>query len=296
MPRSGRPRAAAPTAPSLPGCSLPALADPRLAGALPGLAFTEGRLTPVPASFGCCSGSGMRLLPDCDTSVRCTLGERLRQVRLLIEKHLRQHGETGRPLAQALATSRNLGAVLQRLAALSLQREARGLTFAAEEGVPKLVSVWAVALAAAWRFGLTPHVVTLGTPGRTALLPPPGAPAPHLVCIESAAGLWDQQTADQLDVLVGYCYGSMTPLFLDLVLPAAPVAAPAVGPQQARLGIQQRIQAHKARSSLSLLTADCLSKISGVTDGLAPWIAAEQSRRAAEKAAPRPRRRPHTTP
>jgi hypothetical protein len=98
-------------------------------------------------------------------------------------------------------------------------------------------------MAAAWRFGLRPHVVILGQTPVGELLPVAGQSAvggtvsgvrdrsvgissgardsdgitPHVICVGNVDRLWEPHIAEQLETLVGYAYAGLIPLFAELV-------------------------------------------------------------------------------
>jgi hypothetical protein len=153
---------------------------------------------------------------------------------------------------------------------------------------PEPPSVWTVALAAAWRFALRPHVVVLGKTAAGELLPRLTVDAPSLLCVGGADALWDARTADQLDALVGYAYATMTPLFLQLVVRQDRAkGAPGSVPSVTSKAFARRLDAVRARSPLAWLPDACMVKLLDVTDGLEPLVRAAERERAA--VAPRPR-------
>src|SRR5690606_32617283 len=97
----------------------------------------------------------------------------------------------------------------------------RGLAFVSEIGASAAtppMSIYALALASAWRFGFQPHVVSFGRGPVANLFPKEGDSdsGRSIILVESVTALWDATQADALDAIVGYAYRSLTPLFIDL--------------------------------------------------------------------------------
>lgn len=263
--------AAAPGKPKAsPPCGLASLADERLPGALPGLLAQGGWLEVDKPAFPCCGGSGSRLMAQAEVTVRCELSNRLRVARTLYRRVWERQ-------ATLSSDSPSLGVpapALRRMRAIAAGESNRGLAFITDVGAPPAVSIWALALASAWRYGLTPHVVTLGRGPVTDLFPREGRPGDGraIILVEGVSALWDAVQADALDALVGYAYRSLTPLFIDLrftgnaTQESSPGATAA--PRGTRHAFSSRLAGIKSRSPLSWLTPECAAKIPAVVDGL----------------------------
>lgn len=251
-------------------CGLGTLADERLPGVLPGLVVQGGWLEVDPKAFPCCQGTGSRLMAQAEVTVRCELSVRLRAVRTLYRRAAEQNAkmvaEMEDPLFHKVATS-----TLKRLRAIAKGETNRGLAFVAEADAGPAVSVWALALASAWRFGLRPHVVTLGRgPVAGDLFPKESGDGRTVLFVGGVSALWDATQADSLDALVGYAYRTLTPLFVELKLASAapPSRAFGAGPSSTRSGFRARLAGVKSRSPLSWLTPECAAKIPDVVEGL----------------------------
>src|SRR5262249_21737222 len=158
---------------------LPGLADPRLGGAAPGLDLGSVPLAVDPRHFACCGGTGTRLDPGCDVTRACALNARLREARRLAALYARLHDEsTTVGSARAVGQPVRLSPVLGRLHAMPTGRWKKGRPLlappsgkvspeapagaaprrASAVATAPVPSIWIAALAAAWRFGLRPHV------------------------------------------------------------------------------------------------------------------------------------------
>ncbi len=294
-------------------CLLAQLSDPRYPGVLPGLELTSEAIVASANFFTCCSGSGLRLNAAATVTVACHMSHRLRLARKVYQTWVRQDADGAATAWRQLALdSAQMVACRQRLADIAASRSRRGLGWnkrlpetangvaksaatALARGAtqqagnsPQLLSAWSVAMTAAWRFGLRPHVVILGRTPAGEVLPPASDGAPNLLCIGGVDGLWEPHVAEQLETLIGYAYSSLVPMFVEL-LPR----------QQQQLSAQsekaygntkdffaQRLAGLKARSPLAWLEPSCIDKITAVTDGLAADVAAAKRQRAAKQ--PRP--------
>jgi len=200
-------------------------------------------------------------------------------------------GEEGVDLARELNRAQGLAPAIERLAAVATGQATRGLAFAAEPGPSGVPSIWAVALAAAWRFGLRPHVVVLGRTPTAELLPRAGrtGEAPRLLCIGGVDRLWDSQLADGFDILVSYAYSSLTPLFMDFHVRQGhtETVADAATPRPTRTtrAFSRRIEGAKARSPATWLSAECVARLPAVVDGLGVWLEPMVKSRADSRAA-----------
>jgi hypothetical protein len=285
-------------------CLLASLADPRLGGALPGFCRTQAGLDLDKAQFRCCGATGQRPAATAGTTCACDLAARLASLKRLMRQYCELPGAASDDIPGIVAGASGAGpaggagtarfqAGLTRLAQLAAGARGgaaahgaagggKGVAFVrrAGEGSP----VWALALAAAWRFGFEPHVVTLGRTPAAALLPAqPRASAAHarprpvVLLVDGVTRLWQADAADQLEQLVNWAYNAMVPLFIDLeaAADAAPASSVAAGgPRNVRQALTQRIQRLRHASPLVGLRPDCRSKLASVCDGLAAELAA----------------------
>ena len=294
------------------GCLLAQLSDPRYPGVLPGLELTSEALVASANFFTCCAGSGLRLDAAATVTVACHMSQRLRLARKVYQTWLRQDGDGAATAWRQMALdSPHLLACRQRLADIAASRARRGLGWnkrlpEAANGVAQstvavrgaarqaeantqLLSAWSVAMTAAWRFGLKPHVVILGRTPAGEVLPPVSDGAPNLICVGGVDGLWEPHVAEQFETLIGYAYSSLVPMFAEL-LPRQHQQPPSNGSEKAYGNTKdffaQRLAGLKARSPLAWLEPACVDKLAAVTDGLAADVASAKRQRAAKQ--PRP--------
>jgi len=305
-------------------CLLAQLSDPRYPGVLPGLELTSEAIVASANFFTCCGGSGLRLDPSATVTVACHMSQRLRLARKVYQTWVRQDADGAATAWRQMALdSAHMVACRQRLADIAASRSRRGLGWnkrlpEATNGVaksaatatamapalvrggtqqaaasPQLLSAWSVAMTAAWRFELKPHVVILGRTPAGEVLPLASGGAPNVLCIGGVDGLWEPHVAEQLETLIGYAYSSLVPVFVELL--------PRQQQQQQHQQISaesekaygntkeffaQRLARLKARSPLAWLEPSCVDKLTAVTDGLAADVAAAKRQRAAKQ--PRP--------
>ena len=280
-------------------CRLALLRDPQVPGVLPGIDL-QGAL-PIAASvyFGCCGGSGLRLDERDDVTYACALSQRLKLLRRIAESWKTTVPDNHQALWPQLANEpEQLLVCRRRLAGMAAGHAARGLAWAGPR--PGLaVSPWTIAVTAAWRFALKPHVVILKDTKAGSILPPAGEPAPQLICVGQVDGLWEPHIAEQLETLINYAYASMIPLYLEVVnRPAVPTKEPAAGGfRRTQDYLKERVAGLRARPPLSWLEASCIDKLPYVTDGVGPFVAAAKRQKAAgQPRAPQPIRLPWDRP
>lgn len=277
---------------ALPACILEGLASPHLVGVLPGLGLAPDLgLQVLAEQLPCCGGSGWRLDVAADLTRGCTLGERLKNTRrvwALAREYLQRCGtETqsgqGGGVGELWSALNRMGGLadaawLGHLASISAGKSQRGLACVGKPGKPEAQSpatslgpaevwIWAVALAAAWRFGLAPHVVMLGATEPADLLP---TMSPRLLVIGQVGGLWDAYQRDKLEALISYAYAAMVPIYLEVSIVAAPPGARGAkelqGAIRSRSGstgkaIQQRIARLKGQAPLQWLSPGSQAKL-----------------------------------
>jgi hypothetical protein len=252
-------------------CLISGLGDPRIAGAVPGLVLGDGGLCVDGSQFPCCGGKGTRLSPDRETTFMCSLSTRLGATRAAVAPYYREALDPEKfPLDQAL--KHVPAAALERLALVAAGKTTRGIVLpaAATPPAPALAPppVWAVAAASAWRFGLPSHVVVIGRTPNARLLPARGE-SPKVICVEHSERPWDAPHVDAFEMVVGYAYAAMVPLFLVLPPQAVAAAEPSrSGARSLKRAMAERVGRARDRSPLAWLAADAKAKLDGVTDGL----------------------------
>ena len=293
-------------------CLLAQLSDPRYPGVLPGLELTPEAMVASANFFTCCSGSGLRLDAAATVTVACHMSQRLRLARQVYQTWARRDGDGAATAWRSMALdSQQMVACRQRLADIAASRARRGLGWnkrppaAAADSVvqstaavkaatkqaaasSQLLSAWSVAMTAAWRFGLKPHVVILGQTPAGEVLPPAGEEAPKLLCVGGVDGLWEPHAAEQFETLIGYAYSSLIPMFVEL-LPRQQQQIPVRSEKSygnTKDFFAQRLAGLKARSPLAWIEPSCIDKLTAVTDGLAADVAAAKRQRAVNQ--PRP--------
>lgn len=265
------------------------LCDERLPGILPGLKLGDSTWSLLVEDLPCCHGTGERLAKSADTTERCTLGVRLKETRRLAHQLARTKAASF-GLGPLLACSADLSLFLRRLNEIATTGRGRGLVWRGSAAVDKASgdpanlrpmtpgpSSGQLALLAAWRFNLRPHLVFLDETEPSAVLPTRRAEgAPDLIILGQVDGLWDPYKADSFEAIVGYAYAAMTPLFLEFQANQAP---PGRQGASTRVAFGRRLCDLKARNPMAWLSPECLARIGAVTAGIDPAVNAEQKRR-----------------
>ena len=256
-------------------CRLAQLSDERHRGALPGLQLTASGLVADPRFFNCCHGRGLRTDSEGQVTVACQMSARLRRSRAVVQRWLAHHSGEVNDLRRDLAADNLVArACLRKLTAIADQRSRLGLTWTRR---PELASqeqssnsspfsVWCLAMMAAWRFGLKPHVVILGQTGVGQVMPAAAQEAPQLICVGNVDRLWESHIAEQLEMLLSYAYGSMTPVFMETwVRQPEDQSKPAAFGRSSAF-IARRVSSLKSRTPLSWLPPASQSKLLDVTE------------------------------
>lgn len=270
-------------------CLVRQLAEPRLHGLAPGLCEKDGLFEIDRAVWGCCLGSGFReVLPEKtgapSTMVRCDLASRLRLAQGIHSQYRSLFPET--PLSLTVG-AKTLAPYLERLSLIVKGASHRGvcqISLPASPIAPQVgsgsaptISLWQVALTAAWRFGLKCHVVDLSKTESDRLLPPSTKEAPQLIFIDRVDRLWDPAVAERFELVVQYAYNALAPLFIS-VLPLANAPhstspfGKASGSSSVKGAFSARISKAKANLALSALSPDCQPKLRSTTSGVDIWL------------------------
>lgn len=221
------------------------LADAALRGPLVGLKLNENDALELDQnSFPCCYGEGVRVTGAWEMS-QCDLRGRLGKVgriwaqmvsmygranaleslkRLSVDQEMRMmthlkgiaQGTVKRGIAvpgmtvqAAPATSRATG---QDGAGADAQRGSDGKRAAS--------TLWLIALAASWRFGINCHMVGWNVGTRAQWLPRDEfwqAKGPHMMIVTDVSQLWDPARAFDFEWLVGYAYQAELPVWFEFL-------------------------------------------------------------------------------
>lgn len=271
-------------------CFLAKLADLRLSGLLPGLLETDGFLEADTRAWGCCGGSGFRERQETSFAkasvLSCDLSRRLRMVRDIYARYAASFPEDKLSLSPP---SQALGPFLERLRLISSKGSRLGLCLLSAEGMVSPITFWQVALTAAWRFGLTAHVVDLKKTEIKDFLPSRARDVPQIILVEGVARLWEPAMAERFELLVQYCYGGLIPLFIRVTSspeassaqrsgarpaagnPGSPAAQPK-GPSSLKAAFGARIARARTQITANVLSADVSSKLRATTSGIDSWL------------------------
>ena len=242
------------------GCVLKGLSEPRLVSALPGLRRDDQGFILDTKQFACCDATGCRLDFATNTTTRCDLKPRLAAVSALLGAYGRWWDFASQPLTPDSGL-RVSAADLKTLAAIGCGESVKGRYVDAEMGVTPGRQLWSVALAAAWRFGLAVHVVTMGKANATEHLPKP-LPAGRrgIIIVENVIKISDPHSAEQLEALISYAYGAGLPLWLEVWRYGKAVQGAVTGTRS----VSHRVAAAKNRPPLDWLTEAARRKLTEV--------------------------------
>ena len=246
-------------------CPVGRLSDPQLPGAGFGLASDQGVIVPDPRVFTCCGGTGFRDASP-NTVLQCRLSERLKLARTVFQHYTALYpGDEARQLFfTELANPGALERPLGRLRALSFNETQRGLWLS--DVTTATPSIWVLALASGWRYGLLAHSVVIGTSKADEILPK--VQGVRLMIIDLSHGMWQPHYTEQVETLVNYAYSAMIPVFVRGG--GALQVAHTVKTMQTRDLFRQRIAGQKAKPFWQWLSPSAQEKCRALLDGLPP--------------------------
>ena len=235
-----------------------------------GLSVSQTSLKWDPKVLGCCHGQGYRLAGTNELE-RCDLRPRLATLEVLQRRCLTVHRQLGAERLDFRVTQKALDRQLyQGLLRLAnrptqdaLRRPRTGQIFndfakdnrptqdlqASANIIPG--QSWLLAFAAAWHFGLRPHIVTIGITKAQDLLPKDCAATGQIVIVQGLSKLWQADHLNDFELIISYAYNSSIPLWLGLDVPI-------------RLGDQRREEQNErtsARQTSQSLMSDKSSKL-----------------------------------
>lgn len=276
-------------------CLVGQLGEPRLHGLAPGLCEKDGLLAIDRAIWVCCGGSGFREVlaerqGSPSTVVACDLAHRLKLAQEIHAEFLRLNPDS--PL-RLVVGPKPLAPYLERLCLIAKGATHLGLClmppFSPDMAIsPKAVvdasiSLWQVALMAAWRFGLKGHVVDLVKTDANRLLPPTGRESPKVLFVGNVDRLWDPVVAERLELVVQYAYNSMVPLFMSVSsnsLATGDSTPRPSGTSSLKGAFSARLARAKSNLALSALSPDCIPKLRSTTSGIDMWLRSSIGERA----------------
>lgn len=190
------------------------LANPMLDGVIFGLEWEDHKLTPSAKLLPCCAGRGFQVDKSGANQSRCSLKRRL----VAIEKLQKQFQMTwpktnlqrciGLPSAQGSRILRQLSETIK-----GYRPQASEL----HGTLHKPSELWAMAMAAVWRFDTHAHLVNLNRMrSMSQLLPPPEMETGRLaIFVEQVDNLWNSAQVDALETLISYAYNSNAYLWIE---------------------------------------------------------------------------------
>lgn len=236
----------------------------RFSNPLIGLKLSEtGRAQLCPQAFSCCFDAEGRL-DQYGRLYVCDAQKRLQKVQTLTEQYQNVWGSAF-PGFQVPAGSM-VHSFFDRLA--KGYEPERGAFFSSrfppDQGS---VQLWQMAMTAAWRFNLDPHVVSLGKSTIDQIIPKiHGAECRPVVFVEQIKSLRFMHIEQDLELLVGWCEGAMVPLWMDVLKEQA--SRPDFDLSDAAMAeFQKKIRRYTDSPPLSWLKPETVSRLSSVSTG-----------------------------
>ena len=232
-------------------CQLPELGDPKARSPFMGLTKSETQAIASNAWFNCCEGTGRQTTT---TGIKlCPLAQRLTKLQAVLNCYQRGWGTGHKQFLYAVLDR----ADLQKLIAISSGAQIGGRVLTSKDrSMPG--PLWALAVAAAWRFNLQVHFVTMHSASQDNLLPSPSLPD-TIVLVENHLPVWHPDTMLDCETIINYCYNTATPLWFDFVQ-SKPTATPTV--VNAMLAnLQRRVARLRKKNPLSYFSSEGREKL-----------------------------------
>jgi hypothetical protein len=245
-------------------CMLPTLENPALNGILFGLDIKEGELCFQPDAFPCCHATGTIDDPTANSVRSCSLLPRRADVHELLVQFYTTWGELN-PRHPHLISAGRSATILREVAdVLKGNRAQATLTTSDSRGQPS--ELWAVALTAAWRFGVPVYVRTLGRftghPFIDLKKSLQGTNGPSVIILEQVDKLWDSAVVTEFEALVSQAYQINACLWVEFLKNDEPTSKSKTpfGNSASEI-ISRRVSHLKQRSPFDFLDASVASRL-----------------------------------
>ncbi|NRA45826.1 MAG: hypothetical protein HRU09_12785 [Oligoflexales bacterium] len=227
-----------------------------------GLKLKDGKAELWSRAFSCCYQKDLKsLTSNCGISL-CDASKRLSRVNSLLQ----QFGKTWEQKftfyeeRNSVYVSSFVDQLIKSEGTMS-----KGFAFNSNAGLHKpSPSIWIMAIAAIWRFGIEAHVVTLGKASSEQILP--RVPDHQIVMlVEQNDPLRFPHVAFDFSTIVNWCEGAMIPMWIDVLQEGE--RFPANGSSSGfntKQAFTQRIARYKSSPPLSWIEPDCQSRLKSV--------------------------------
>lgn len=249
---------------SSPRCVLRSLENPTLNGVLLGLEVRDNELHFQPEFFPCCQGAAERFDSRANAVIRCDLKVRFKAARDLLVQYFRIWG--GDPSsAPHLITSEQSARIIGLVSDAMKGNRPQGTMVKGKPGKPG--DLWSMALAAAWRFGVTVHMANFHKTPRHDLIPRPPLDhkGPLLILVEQITELWKPDEAMHLEALISFAYKTNSLLWLEFTGTIPQPKRAGDQPLKSRDFFQRKVSDLKSKSPLSYLEPASLSELKAMT-------------------------------
>jgi hypothetical protein len=236
------------------------LAMPTLQTMLPGLVLGREGVSLQAEDFSCCGGSGLREAPG--GLMRCDLKKRLAVVEDLLRRF---HQRWGAEMPVPMDLKEPPQKLLQLLLQVSEGKVTKGKLCYDPAAGSQPSRLWLIGMAAAFRFGLPVHLVTIGRTPVTELYPKAFGPRAPMILVEGVDKLWDSNALAEFEACVAYAYKARAPLWCEVIR-----RSQSLEPQNSdriRRALHARIEETKSRDVLSWLPHDVRDRLRAVCDG-----------------------------
>lgn len=246
-------------------CGLEALSEK---APLEGLLWEENILHIDKKAFACCDGRAMRWDPVVEAGRLCSLLRRKSKVDKILENYVSIWKDA--PYPKGLI-KRDLDFFCKWSGRMQREEICYGYASSCKRDGGRPGTFWYLALIAAWNFGMTPHVFTLGRSKEQQLLPLSfeAKDYPLIYFLDNVNELWKPRYKEQVSTIINWCEHSEVPLWMEIREPEWK-SDNAKNPLDMKGAFRAYLSKMKSRPLLDWLDEDCLSRLIRVCSKGAP--------------------------
>ena len=228
-----------------------------------GLKLVDGKAELWSRAFSCCYQKDLKSLSSNSGISVCDASNRLSRVNALLQQFEKTWEQ--KFLFYEDRNSVHVSSFVDSLIKSEGAPLSKGFAFNSNAGKNKpSPSIWIMAIAAIWRFGLEVHVVTLGKASSEQILP--RVPDHQiLMLVEQHDPLRFPHVAFDFSTIVNWCEGAMIPMWIDVLQEGERYAPGSTSSAyNTKQAFHQRIARYKSSPPLSWIEPDCQSRLKSV--------------------------------
>ncbi|MFK7823338.1 MAG: hypothetical protein AB8G05_04225 [Oligoflexales bacterium] len=228
-----------------------------------GIILKDGKAELLSKAFSCCYQKDLKSLSSSSGISVCDVSKRLSRVNTLLQQfeNTWEHKFPFYEERNSIYVSSFVASLIKTEGNLN-----KGFAFNSNAGKHKpSPSIWIMAIAAIWRFGIEVHVVTLGKAGSEQILP--RVPDNQiLMLVEQNDPLRFPHVAFDFSTIVNWCEGAMIPMWVDVLQEGEGFASNSASSSafNTKQSFNQRLARYKSSPPLSWVEPDCQSRLKSV--------------------------------